>query len=450
MGKFLNTEEFIHRAFKKHGSMYDYSKVTYINSKTKVCIVCPKHGDFFQEPSAHIYGKGCFYCRHNSKLKTVEKFILEASVVHHNNYDYSDVFYKNGETKVCIKCPQHGHFYQTPANHLSGSICPKCAMKNRIDKKNLTTEIFIKRSNLIHGEGKFDYSKTVYKKARDKVCIICYVHGEFYQLAISHLSGLGCKKCDTDQRRLKVSEFINRANKLHGNKYTYDAIKFKCVRDLITIKCPVHGNFLQNVDAHLAGHGCPRCAYINNRSAITSNTEEFIGKAKKIHGYLYNYFEVDYIKSNKKVCIICNIHGKFYQKPNLHLAGHGCSICKASKGEIAVKNWLEKNKINFYPQYSFPDFKSKRGRLFEFDFFIPDKNLLIEFDGEQHFRPVQFHGLSINRANLIFERAQYNDSLKNDYCFKKSTPLLRIPYTNFKRIPEILCKNILNPVMGVV
>ena len=125
MTKKLTTAEFVKRAREVHGDKYDYSKVNYVNANTEVCIICPKHGEFKQMPSKHLNGQGCPKCYGNIKLNTSE-FINKAREIHGNKYDYSKVEYVNANAKVCIVCPEHGEFWQTPAIHLNGNGCPKC------------------------------------------------------------------------------------------------------------------------------------------------------------------------------------------------------------------------------------------------------------------------------------------------------------------------------------
>ena len=110
----MNTEEFINKANKVHNGKYDYSKVEYVNAKTKVCIICPEHGEFWQTPNNHLSGKGCALCANENKLhlynKSNDKFISEAQMIHYGKYDYSKVEYVNAKTKICIICPEHGEF----------------------------------------------------------------------------------------------------------------------------------------------------------------------------------------------------------------------------------------------------------------------------------------------------------------------------------------------------
>ena len=144
---------FIEKARQIHNDKYDYSKVNYVNSRTKVCIICPTHGEFWQTPHNHLKGYGCAECgkekSHLSKM-TTEDFIVKSKEIHGNKYDYSKACYKTCDTKVCIICPEHGEFWQTPSNHINGSGCPKCANEKRKNALLKDTKLFIDAATLIH------------------------------------------------------------------------------------------------------------------------------------------------------------------------------------------------------------------------------------------------------------------------------------------------------------
>ena len=141
--KKLTPEGFIARAKAVHGDRYDYSKVEYVGSKTKVCIICRKHGEFWQSPEKHLSGQGCEKCFRKSLGKRYslgkEKFIERANAIYNSFYDYSEVEYINSQTKVRIKCPLHGSFMQIPMNHLKGHGCPQCSIQNRTVKRTKWT-----------------------------------------------------------------------------------------------------------------------------------------------------------------------------------------------------------------------------------------------------------------------------------------------------------------------
>lgn len=204
----LTTEEFIIRANKIQGNKYDYSKVEYVDYMTKVCIICPEHGEFWQTPNKHLLGQGCPKCGNTKKL-TLTEFIERSRKIHADKYDYSKVKYINNGTKVCIICPDHGEFWQTPHNHLIGHGCPKCKNNKISDSETKTTEKFVLEARKVHGD-KYDYSRTKYLSAKDKVCIICTEHGEFWQEASSHLSGCGCPKCNhiISKAEIEIAEYV--------------------------------------------------------------------------------------------------------------------------------------------------------------------------------------------------------------------------------------------------
>ena len=149
MSKRKSNDEFIREAQSTHHNKYDYSKVEYANNKTKVCLVCPEHGEFWQTPSDHLNGKGCPQCAGNVRCDK-DAFIEKAKYIHNDRYDYSKVEYVNAHTKVCIICPEHGEFWQTPNNHLNGNGCPLCKNRKIGDGLRDTVEDFTKKSNEIH------------------------------------------------------------------------------------------------------------------------------------------------------------------------------------------------------------------------------------------------------------------------------------------------------------
>jgi len=307
-------------------------------------------------------------------------------------------------------------------------------------RKSLTQEEFIKKAINIHGN-KYDYSKVIYepaivingKQKRTKICIICPEHGEFYQSPQNHLYGKGCLSC-SGLKRLSKEDFIEKVKKIHGDKYNYSNVVYNNSHTKICIICPVHGQFYQRPIGHLVGNGCPKCSTDKQRLKL----KDFIDKAIIVHGDKFNYSKVDFSPANKKICIICKKHGEFFQKPHSHLKGNGCPHCMASKGEVAIKDWLVGHNICFYPQHKFDDLRGSNQIPLEFDFYIPSKNLLIEFDGRQHFEPVQFNGIPLKNAIDYLNRAQYLDKVKDNYCKNKSIPLLRISYKDKEKIPDIL------------
>ena len=196
---FKRKNKFIERAKIIHGDKYDYSKVDYINTHTKIIIICKKHGEFGQTPHHHKRGQGCPKCQYTYKL-TLNDFIEKAVKVHGNTYNYSKVNYINFETKVIIICKIHGEFSQTPHHHNSGQGCPKCKPIKISEKSRLTLDVFIEDAVKVHG-GTYDYSKVDYIKSDIKIIIGCKIHGDFEQAPSHHKKGQGCPKCKINYRK---------------------------------------------------------------------------------------------------------------------------------------------------------------------------------------------------------------------------------------------------------
>lgn len=197
--------------------------------------------------------------------------------------------------------------------------------------KRLTTTEFVERSYQMHGDA-YEYQRTVYKDSTSKVTITCPVHGDFDQMPFSHLDGAGCYACSyVDRgikRRITVTEFISRANAIHGGKYKYDLVDYTNSQTKVTIICPIHGPFDQQPNNHLESNGCPACSIIQSSSVKSYvAAQEFIEKARLCHGDRYDYSISNYKTAKTKVDIVCRIHGVFRITPDSHLQGKGCSLC---------------------------------------------------------------------------------------------------------------------------
>ena len=337
------TEYFIKKACEVHGDRYDYSKVDYTKAYNKVCIICPEHGEFWQTANVHLGGAKCPKCVGGVKFNTSD-FINKAREVHGDRYDYSKVNYVNSVTKVCIICSEHGEFWQKPVGHLRGGNCPICSGSFK-----RTTEWFINKAREVHGD-KYDYSKVEYIKAKEKVCIICPEHGEFWQEAFSHLSGAGCPKCVG--RMMGTKEWIERAREIHGDKYDYSKVEYIDSTTKVCIICPEHGEFWQIPPSHLAGNGCKKCANEELSDKQRLSLDDFLKRAREIHGDKYDYSKVEYINAHTKICIICPEHGEFWQEAFSHLSGAGCFICNNGYNREYKFNLLEE----FIDEYRLRDF----------------------------------------------------------------------------------------------
>ena len=304
--------------------------------------------------------------------------------------------------------------------------------------KKTTTQEFIEKSKKIHGN-RFDYSKTIYgKNNKEKVIIICKIHGEFLQIPNSHLLGIGCSKC-SEKYQPNTEEFILKAKLIHGDEYDYSSTNYISALKKINIICKKHGKFSQTANGHLNGAGCIKCGIDFVSSLHRKTLNQFIEDVKKIHGNRYDYSKCIHYKNNRtKLEIICPIHGSFFQSPHDHLSSFGCPKCKLSKGEQKIISFLDNNRISYISQKTFNDCKNpKTNRKLSFDFYIPSKNLLIEYDGNCHYTSGRKLGNFIT-TNVDLTNTQYRDTIKTKYCKNKGINLLRIKYTKFKQIDKIL------------
>ena len=358
-------------------------------------------------------------------------FIEKARRIHGEKYDYSKVDYVKNSIKVCIICPEHGEFWQTPNDHLDNHGCPKCKAQKSSNCLRMTLEQFIEKARKVHGD-KYDYSKVEYVNNETKVCIICHEkdengieHGEFWQTPHLHLRGRGCRKCAIEKQikrtKLTTEEFIERARKVHGDKYDYSKVKYTNINAKICIICHEkdefgneHGEFWQYAEDHLNGFGCRKC------SKMYMDTQTFIRRSQKVHGDKYDYSKAQYINRYTKVCIICPEHGEFWQDVNHHMNGHGCPKCKQSNLEKEIIELLDENNIAY--QYNE---RYKFVNNLQLDFYIPDLKIAIECQGEQHFKPVEHWG-----GKKTYERVKFNDKQKKKLCKKNNVKL--IYYSNLK------------------
>jgi len=308
LSKKLTTSEFIQKANKVHNHKYTYPD-EYINVKTKIKIICPIHGEFYQRSDNHLSGQGCPTCSTKKKLKYKE-FIYRSNAIHNNQYEYPDE-YINSYTKVRIICPVHGDFFQTPNKHLSGHECTYC---NKSAK--LTNEQFIQKAHTIHNN-KYEYPDE-YTNARANIRIICPIHGEFYQQSSSHLSKHGCPSCSNKNKnknkKLTTKIFITRSSKIHNNKYDYPN-EYINARTKIKVICPIHGEFYQRSSSHLnEKQGCQKCTSYKGYSKKSISWLNEIAKKENIHiHHAENGGEYSIPRTKYKADGYCEVNNTIYE-----------------------------------------------------------------------------------------------------------------------------------------
>lgn len=418
---------FVSRAKKVHGNAYDYGRTVYKDARSKLTILCRKHGSFSQQASSHLQGVGCPQCGLTKRglarrQQAAKEFIAKAKKLHGRKYRYDKTEYVRASGKIVVTCPKHGDFKQSANGHLSGNGCRKCQADTLRYAFADTKAEFVRKARKAHGR-KFVYLGD-YVNSRIPILIECKEHGRFRQTPISHLKGTGCPKCGIEAIKAYHSsnheEFLRKARSIHGNKFSYPQ-RYERATKLIRITCPIHGAFRQTPNSHLNGHGCRKCQSQQAAERNRLTHEEFVKKALKVHGRKFQYPET-YKASVEPLLILCPVHGRFRQAPNKHLNGQGCPRCMESFGERVVSRILERRRVRFVTQHKFSDCIDKRP--LRFDFWLPQKNALIEYDGPQHFEARDYYG-----GREHFNATQRRDRIKTAYARKKKIRLIRVRYS---------------------
>ena len=445
--KFMRKEKYTDEvlkqlAEKKNGHKYDYSKLignTRVrNGRKEILVICPKHGEFYQNAYQHIFrGDGCKKCKYDKMSqnrrcnendfidKCKEKFS-------HKNFVYDEVIYENNRNKVKIICKEkfpngkeHGVFEITPSQMLKvEEPCPYCSRNGKKD-----FNYFVNMCEHVH-QNDYDYSisETSFKNFKTKIPILCKkadnegnIHGVFYQTPSAHLLGQGCPKCANEKRidknTLTHEEFIKKVLKIYGNElYDLDKIRYIDSKHYINIICKKHGEFKKMPSMFLLGQGCPKCA---NEKRIDKNTlthEEFI---KRLPLPIKENIDIitQYIKSKKEIIVKCKTcNYEWLTTPNKLISGCGCPVCNRSGGK--VENNLFKRIKAVFPDaihlYYNKDILGKQS----LDIFIPSLNIAIEYQGEQHFIAIDHFGGTEGLIKTI-ER----DKRKFDICNKNNIKL---------------------------
>lgn len=466
IGKTLkkNTNTFINQASKKHNNYYDYSLVEYKGNHKKVTIICPKHGKFNQNPSSHLIGSGCPSCRMSKGESSVESFLIENSINYIKQHTFNDCRNKNvlpfdfflTDYNICVEYDGKQHFVNndrrsfyfkndTKSNDIiKNNYCLNNNINliricyrdfNKIEKilydkmkqyKKITQEEknnkFISKAREIFGY-RYDYSKINYIDAHTHVTII-YNKKEYKQTPIKHLKG---KKVENTIKKITTEEFIEKSKSIWGpDRFDYSKCEYLGTNDNILIFDKNKNKWIkQAAKSHLKGF-----------EVAKHSKFEFINMCELIYDYKYNYTHIEYNSLLSRIKIICTEHGEFELKSSSHLLGFShCTHCKDFVGEKEISKFLNKNNINYDRQHKFIDCRNIHP--LPFDFYIPSIRACVEFDGLQHFQPIDhFGGLP------TYETLKINDKIKEDYCEENYINLIRIRYDQIDQITKILKENL--------
>ena len=216
---YKSLNELINISNKIHNNKYDYSLTKYDGINSVSIIICPTHGQFEQSLYSHSRGHGCSKCAILKNTNNINEFIIKATAIHKNKYDYKKTIYNGIKNKLLIECPIHGQFEQLAEKHLSGHGCNKCGHDLSNNKNKSSTKEFILKAVNEHEE-KYDYTSSKYCGNNNKIKIICQIHGEFEQTPHNHLKGHGCPKCIgiISKEEDEISELFNGINILRNSR----------------------------------------------------------------------------------------------------------------------------------------------------------------------------------------------------------------------------------------
>ena len=468
----LTQEQYIAKARAKWGDAYDYSESVYLAGLKPITIRCIKHNHYFTVQAGNhistlLKSGGCPLCgqeslteyrlkKHEEALRKAEqkkklykprlthkeRFLKKARAMY-PDYDFSRVEYKDRETHIYVVCPVHGEFKIRPRTLLIGDKgqkphgCWRCNNLIPPYERKPALESFKRRMHELYGD-KYTFVWSDFKNKQSMIRFTCKEHGEQRRSVTGLLDGKGCAYCNG---KFYPPDWIKNARAVHGEKYEYDeSLPPQRVSDIIRYKCPVHGWQETRYDCHvLQGCGCALCAGVQNKLPTEDRKQRWIERCRKKFNDRFDYSQFEYVDNDTKGTIICREHHcSFITDPWTHLRGSGaCPLCSSSKGEALIRTWLENNKVKFDTQYKLPNENMfcKRQYLLA-DFYLPDLNLIIEMNGEQHYQPVEH----FNTKDWTFEDQQIRDDTLRAYCKTHKISLLEIKYDQIDKIPQILAK----------
>lgn len=275
-----------------------------------------------------------------------------------------------------------------------------------------------------------------YTNNRTKIKCMCLVcNNEWDAIPVNLLKHEGCPKCAemrvADAKRKSHKEFIKEMKDINPNIKIVD--RYINSRTKVECKCSICGCVWNVLPSNLLkGRGCPDCAKKSREIFRRKTHEEFIEDAKLVNP---NIEIIDkYVNNRIKITCRCSICGNLWSvKPRNLLSGNGCPKCTHSKGEDKIECFLKNSNIVYISQKKFDDLVGLGGRKLSYDFYIPVSNLLVECQGLQHKKPINYFG-----GNESFVRQQEHDKRKREYAREHNIDLLEIWYYDYDNIEQIL------------
>lgn len=405
----------------------------YIDIKTPILHLCKIHNIKWKIlPSNALNGHGCPKCRieriTESNFKSEEQYINELK--EKNPHITSIEHYAGTKTPILHYCKKHNHYWNiAPCNALKGYGCPECSKESHKEKTALSHEEYLEKLSIVNPNIE---PIEKYDTARIPITHHCLIHDIYWKIAPSGaLQGYGCPKCRNEKivlhNALTHDEYIEMLKVNNPNVIPVE--KYINMKERIDHKCLKHDLIWNTSPASvLQGCGCPKCRSEKISEKLSKTNDEY---KKELYNINPNIIPLEEYKGCKVPilhrCLLHNVEWNI--APTDTLSGFGCPKCRETRGERQIRIWLEKDNVEYVFQKRFPDCKDER--TLPFDFYIPKYNLCIEYDGLQHFVPVDWFG-----GEKGFETCQRHDKIKNEYCEKNGILLLRIPY--FKNVEEEL------------
>jgi hypothetical protein len=247
----------------------------------------------------------------------------------------------------------------------------------------------------------------------------------------------GCPKCgeiNTGKLNQKGWEAVHDLFLVaHGAKYSYDKVSFINVSEKMKIKCSEHGWFTQKPYTHYGGSGCNKCAVEEVHEKQKIDFKEFVKRSLGKHGNTFSYNKSSFKDIFTAVEIECSKHGVFSQKPRDHYRGSGCPKCISSRGETLVRLILEEHNILYEEQKKFENLMDKN--KLRCDFYLPEYNTVIEYNGLQHYEPISVFG----GVNGLMQ-TQKRDLIKYAYLEANKIELIIIRFDNNNPLDYLLEK----------
>jgi hypothetical protein len=410
----------------------------YIDDHTKVQHRCNKHNVLWDiSPNKALQGRGCKTCgreKYRDKRGKPESQYIEELAIRNPTIKLRGE-YMGTNTPVEHYCETHNILFNIrPGDALYGKGCRMCKSDKLREKLLKPEEEYIKELAEKNPNAKLVGEYRGIDVATDHLCLI---HNIVWT-ALPHnvLYGKGCSQCRSEKIRTRLlkplDEYVDALAKENPD--------LELIGEYINYNTPTeHHCHKHDVSfdispmCALLGHGCYRCTSEKCRDNRLKSEEQYIVELREKHPKIVLCSE--YVGGNINTlheCLVCGC--EWMPRPSNLLTGHGCPECSESKGEQQVSLWLKNKGFVYVPQKKFDDCCDKRP--LPFDFYLPEQNICIEYQGKQHYEAIEYFG---GEASFLYTK--YHDGIKEDYCLSKKITLICIPY--WEDVNEYLNENLL-------